>query len=501
MSLQQALQSWGLKTPTKEKAAVGSTIPHIQTEEVAESVPLGGEPGRRRLRHLSQLALRGLDVGDGAFRLQIATAAKPPEILDVSDAFRTRNPTWALVCGLRHGRQLQEFQLRVVSASPERGEVLWSEVVRLQELEPLGEELGSLQGVSRRPLLQLGDLWYQARPASETWSTTPGALSVPPRRAHAAIKRLSVSQLCTAGETICGLLRQAGQLEDQSLQAQKSMEGLLKQRQELGLRRSRRAACQQEVEELKAKLQRCRLRVATLREQCGGSSPSGVRRRPVGRREWLEGAMKELHEAEALRRSVGQEVEKGQNLPTLWLQLRCRQIRMLHELREVYPLEKRENYWTIRGRMVVSMESLARQDLREEEEFSTALGYLTHLLQALCNVLQVPLKVLIQRPGCSRSALLDPHESPEAGSPSGAAAQTREQAAASLSARELPLHYGRGLDRQRFERALRSLRDGLHQFLYSRGYLDHRWAAQGRNLLELLELILRSEMYGPGPLP
>merc|ERR1712079_365953 len=125
------------------------------------------------------------------------------------------------------------------------------------------------------------------------------------------------------------------------------------------------------------------------------------------------------------------------------------------------------------------MDMLGRQDLREAISVSTALGFLVHLMVTLAGVLQVPLRLVVQQPGCSRSYLSDPFQTFDGSS----------------SSAEWPLFYGRGLSKKRFEVALCLLRDGLHQFLYSRGYYDEKRVLKA-NLLECAHMIIQNELYG-----
>merc|ERR1712232_669035 len=103
-----------------------------------------------------------------------------------------------------------------------------------------------------------------------------------------------------------------------------------------------------------------------------------------------------------------------------------------------------------------------------EEVVSTALGFLGHLICMLSCILEVPLRITLHYTGCSRSAISDPRESLSAASP----------------AREWPLYYSRGNEKSRFINALHLLRDGLQQFLYSRGYFDEKRHLSSGNLLE-----------------
>merc|ERR1719229_1227183 len=96
-------------------------------------------------------------------------------------------------------------------------------------------------------------------------------------------------------------------------------------------------------------------------------------------------------------------------LEALWLQLRCRQMRMLHEACQVYPIENHGRFWTIRGLSLAHIDTLSRQDLREEEAVSTALGFLVHLLVTFAGILEVPLRIDVRGAGSSRSSVRDLH--------------------------------------------------------------------------------------------
>merc|ERR1719440_868470 len=240
-------------------------------------------------------------------------------------------------------------------------------------------------------------------------------------------------------------------------------------------RRERHASQEQRVHDLRREVERRRLGLSHLRGRLEGARTA------------QEDQDAQLQHCQSRLTSTEQEHNASaaslptvySGLRTLWQQLRCRRIRMLHEVCQVYPIENCGTYRTIRGLCVAEIRQLSRVDLREEENISTALGYLAHLLVTLASILEVPLRVRIHNAGCSRSYLSDPHESPDTTTPP----------------REFPLYYGRGLEKSRFMDALRLLRDGLHQFLYSRGYFDEKRTGSG-NLLECFELIIQKEMHG-----
>merc|ERR1712014_162862 len=91
-------------------------------------------------------------------------------------------------------------------------------------------------------------------------------------------------------------------------------------------------------------------------------------------------------------------------------QLRCRQMRMMHEVCQIYPIENTGKYRTIRRLFIAGIDQLSRQDLREQESISTALGFLAHLLVTLAGILEVPLRIAIHQAGGSRCSVSDPHE-------------------------------------------------------------------------------------------
>lgn len=450
----------------------------------------------RRLRHVSQVAVRGLDfeaatTAGGGYHLELvvsepAERQAPPSraseaaasVLERSDLLSTRNPTWAPVCGVRQGRDLTACVVRAVDARD--GAVCWSAPVSLPELVPLCSELEDLPAAPLGvPLVRLGTKWHVAQAALPIGATLPPEQQ---RRRLPMVKHIQASQICGAGKDISAMLSRLRSLQTQSAALRQAMEASLSEGQELHSRRARHAACERRVLQLRTEVEERRQRVAQLRESLerSNSEHSDHAEQLAQRDRRLEQSREEQRKAEESLPGV------HSSLRTLWLQVRCRQIRMLYEVCQVYPIQNCGRYWTIRGLSIASIDTLCRQDLREEQNISTALGFLAHLMVTLASILEVPLRISVHNAGCSRCHLIDPHEArdPTAGP------------------REWPLYYGRGLEKSRFERALRLLHDGLLQFLYSRGYFDARYsrgAASGAgNLLECAELILRKEMYDGG---
>jgi len=453
---------------------------------------LGGAAARRRLRHVAQLALRGLGLealgaGGGGYVLEVVAegGSAPAEPLERSDVFRTRNPTWTPVCGIRRGRHLAAFELRALDAAAPHA-CLWRATVRLAELRPLCEELEELPCAPplATPLLRLGNQWFVSGDAAraQTPIAAPAATGASPRagapeaRRRGVVKQIQASEICGAGERVTGMLGRLRFLQEKSAALREAMGESLARGREACERRDRRFARERRVGQLRYEVERRGRDLAELRLRL-----EGARGERDGQVERLRRSRERLREAEEEQwRAASSLPAVYSGLRSLWQQLRCRQIRMLHEVCQVYPIVRSSSkYWTIRGLPIAGIDTLSRQDLREEQDVSTALGFLAHLLVTLASILEVPLRISVHRAGCSRSLLTDPHESPDP----------------FAVPREWPLYYGRGLERSSFEKALRLLRDGLHQFLYSRGYFDERRACDG-NLLECAHVILQKEMHG-----
>eukprot|EP00747_Dinoflagellata_sp_TGD_P083520 gnl/TRDRNA2_/TRDRNA2_162151_c0_seq2.p1 gnl/TRDRNA2_/TRDRNA2_162151_c0~~gnl/TRDRNA2_/TRDRNA2_162151_c0_seq2.p1 ORF type:complete len:251 (-),score=31.22 gnl/TRDRNA2_/TRDRNA2_162151_c0_seq2:83-835(-) len=243
-----------------------------------------------------------------------------------------------------------------------------------------------------------------------------------------------------------------------------------------GERRERRLSCDQRLRQLRSRAEQRHQHLADLRGKLdeARSRHAAETERLLQNRQRLREASKE-HE-----RALSELPLVYNGLRLLWQQLRCRQVRMVHEVATVYPIENCGRFRTVRGLCLPLIDTLSRCDLREEEGVSTALGFLAHFLVTIAGVLEVPLRIVVYHAGCSRSYLRDPHEATD---PS------------TQAVRDWPLYYGRALEKQRFDGALRLLRDGLTQFLYSRGYYDEKRACSG-NLLESAEMILQREIHG-----
>ncbi|CAK8989264.1 unnamed protein product [Durusdinium trenchii] len=324
-------------------------------------------------------------------------------------------------------------------------------------------------------------------------------------RGRNAPRVLRTSQLCAAGETISKLCDQLHFWRGQSQDVKEELQQSLARKSAVDVRLERRSALARRVRTLREELSSQREGLELLQQQLhSGAAPS--RRRPTD--QGLQAcsmaestllppadfaaAQESFRELQAaLAAQQVEDAEASRSLKKSWQRLRCQQIRKLHEVRQVYPLQQCSSYWTIRGISLRGTESLRHQDPLEEHEASTALGFLGHILVSVAALLQVPLQLELKRAGSSRCFLVDLHETPEAPSraflplPKGGSVR---------KCGEWPLHYSR-VEKSHFDMALKLLEDSLHQFLYSRGYLSHR-KLYGGNLLKCADAIFSHEIYG-----
>jgi len=122
--------------------------------------------------------------------------------------------------------------------------------------------------------------------------------------------------------------------------------------------------------------------------------------------------------------------------------LEARQIKLLSELQSIFPIERLENgEHCIRG-VELPMDTSQKDD----DQISTALGYVVHVLLLASKYLEVPLRYQLMF-YASRSMIRDPVQ-------------------ANSSA--LPL-FRRGTERERFDRAIVWLKRDIEQLLLTRG--------------------------------
>lgn len=325
---------------------------------------------------------------------------------------------------------------------------------------------------------------------------------VDPKRRGKVPAQLSTSQLCSAGERIAKLCEQLHFWQDQSQDLQHDLRQKLAQKAAVDARHEHRGALACRLQQLQGDLRQRREGLERLKDPAGHfrmelhalQACASLRdRQKLLDPEQLLRAQEMLQEIQGQQEATRAELlEATRSLQKSWQRLRCQQIRKLYEVRQVYPVQQCNSYWTIRGICLRGTASLRHQDPREEREASTALGYLSHLLASAASLLQVPLQLELNRVGSSRAFVVDPTGPPEAsrtlskGRPFAAARERRAEG-------EWPLHYGRAIEKTQFDTALRLLEQSLHQFLYSRGYRHQK--GPGDNLLKCAEVIFCQEIY------
>eukprot|EP00929_Paragymnodinium_shiwhaense_P064297 TRINITY_DN3219_c0_g1_i1.p1 TRINITY_DN3219_c0_g1~~TRINITY_DN3219_c0_g1_i1.p1 ORF type:complete len:513 (-),score=126.41 TRINITY_DN3219_c0_g1_i1:208-1746(-) len=501
------LQGFGLSLhkgdPVKKPTANGN---HSAGPAVVEppTRPLAGATERRQLRHVSQLVIRGLDVeaapegyvlemarplplrgqdqGGGDSPTTPASAEEAiSEVVETSGIFTTRNPTWHPTCQVAAARHLKAFQVRARDVKEHH--VFWRSEVRLSDLVYVCEDLEEQQvpppfGV---PLLRLASQWHTLPGRGWPPSGTSAPSSEPRRRNQARPpKEIKITDLCSAGDRMAVMLERLKSLQAQSSALRESMHDTLEAGKGRIGRQEQRLLERRRVQELREAVERRKESLQAKHERL---------RQTYERQNELVASVTEgkeqLRKLEEEQRSDSEGLASVNNSwRFLWMQLRCRQMQMMHEVSQVYPIDNMGRRRTIRGLDLAGIDTLCRQDLREEEGVSTALGFLAHLIVTLARLLEVPLRIQFHRPGSSRCSVRDPHET-------AAGPQNADGAA-----REWPLYYTRGMEKSRFPTALHLFRDCLHQFLYSRGYLHQKAMDEmGSNLLQCAEYILHKEMH------
>eukprot|EP00405_Crypthecodinium_cohnii_P018142 CAMPEP_0206457250 /NCGR_PEP_ID=MMETSP0324_2-20121206/22851_1 /ASSEMBLY_ACC=CAM_ASM_000836 /TAXON_ID=2866 /ORGANISM="Crypthecodinium cohnii, Strain Seligo" /LENGTH=581 /DNA_ID=CAMNT_0053928339 /DNA_START=69 /DNA_END=1810 /DNA_ORIENTATION=- len=576
-SLAQKLSPW-------DKSSSSTSSPPSRPAPTEELISLGGAGDRRRLRHISQVALRFFNPDPAAvaagYVLELLIV-DTNYCLERSVMYHCQNPTWALIGGEVGTRQSTVFEIRASRAtssaaggSPCEGECFWRQVVALNRLEDLHcKELSALPSIppASVPLLEIDGAWFCAPPSSGaappsgpgsgsglsiSTSTSSHSAFVPPSRAPArTLKEIKITDICSHGDHISAMLQRLQDLRERNAALREAMSATVDEEKARALLDLRRARFKQRVLELRALVEERRDKAEQTRSDFDN------------RREQIEGRQRHCADAREALRKKREEIEEERRaanwkegsevkvrLRSTSMQLRCRQMKMLHEVCQVFPIENHGNYWTIRGLSLVTIEKLCRQDIREEENVSTALGFLTQMIAAWISILAVPLRMGFQKAGSSRawvddqlgplpgasgpfpnfpssqsglsaaaaaaagnaggsprSSLLagaaaasslagfgggsssslnldvghhsSPHRSYRTHQPTTALSQ--QQLQQQLELRSLPLFYSKTSERRgRFEAALRLLRDGLQQFIHSRGPVSDARHLQHDDLLE-----------------
>jgi len=143
----------------------------------------------------------------------------------------------------------------------------------------------------------------------------------------------------------------------------------------------------------------------------------------------------------------------------------ARQVKLISDLQSIYPIDPVGNgsgEYSIRG-----IELPMDLSQRDDEQTSSALGYLVHLLLLASKYLEVPLRYQLLF-FASRSMIRDPIQN---------------------NGMALPL-YRRGIERERFDCAIKWLQRNIEQLLQTRGI-----AYDGkRSMLYNLQLLFECEM-------
>lgn len=471
----------GWSNPATKAKETATPPPKEQVQE-KELPPLGGATKRRRLRQVDRICLRSLKVGlkDAAgYTLHIAAPGSDrSQYWACSEVFNTMNPVWLLEKLATNVGALHSVYLRAVSAS---GELLWEAALNLPDMEPLCEDLDHYE-----PLIPPNTVLLRLELVKDKFFWLADARVVKALNGEKVFepsagggrqrqqKQVTASQICQHGQVVSASLQRWSDYRRQSGALAEGIADRLRRKQEVIINRTRLEERREAVAQLKAKAEARRKEVSALRD-----SVSSTRVENAERHQQLDKLRSTFSTAqERLQQGVSELPQKYDDLRFLYQQARCRRIRMMRDMQNIYPIENHTNYRTIHGFCLPSIDMLNRQDLREEENFSTALGFLAHLVVVLARTLEVPLRIRIRNAGSSRSSLQDPSEAEK-----------------EKPLEEWPLYYGQGRQKGRFEQALRLLKDCLNQFLYSRGYFDEK-RREDSCFLERLETILKNEMYG-----
>jgi hypothetical protein len=157
--------------------------------------------------------------------------------------------------------------------------------------------------------------------------------------------------------------------------------------------------------------------------------------------------------------------DQRKQLLKLQFLIEARQLKLLSDLRFVYPIDRSENgHFTIRGLELPADLSTAK----DEEQVASALGYVVHLLLLASKYLEQPLRYQLLFMG-SRSLVRDPmllHQD-----------------------NTFPL-FRKSIEKERFERAVLWLRGDIEQLLCTRGLPFDA----GKPLLQNLQTLFDGEL-------
>jgi len=191
------------------------------------------------------------------------------------------------------------------------------------------------------------------------------------------------------------------------------------------------------------------------------------------RLEWLSFDRDGLQTTKDIREQHQAGLPNGNvNVRSLHLRLRCRRMRLLHEISNVYPIENCGGQPSILGLHVPSMDVLTRLGTHHSEyvNVSTALGFLAHLLRTIESVLDLRLCINLSSNGHSRTHISLP------GSP-----------------REWPLFLTGDADSKQFNIGLQFMEMGLRYLVRSHGPPSEELDIRDGNLLKWIEMFFKRE--------
>lgn len=148
------------------------------------------------------------------------------------------------------------------------------------------------------------------------------------------------------------------------------------------------------------------------------------------------------HELDIACRSKKEEISRAKFL------FEVRQLKLISEIQALYPIERHDGIDHIRG-----LEFPNDHSLVDDDHISSALGYVAHLIILLAKYLELPLRYPIAY-AASKSLIRDPMLA-------GASVIVGQSAT-------LPL-YRKGVERDKFEKALTLLQKNIEQIVHSVG--------------------------------
>eukprot|EP00753_Platysulcus_tardus_P006766 PLAT14553.1.p1 GENE.PLAT14553.1~~PLAT14553.1.p1 ORF type:complete len:427 (+),score=150.18 PLAT14553.1:5-1285(+) len=410
-------------------------------------------PQLRALRHLRSVLLRNARDGLADFQLCILDG-EGEELVRSGVQRSTVNPTFS-------GFELEDSDVRSFTLVFLRNgveEERLRQVVKLAELTHLPVELSELRNLGPDSLLiELTDGLY---------GNTVLFVNL---RSTGIISRKAVVEEGKKPFDVMHLVEAVPKLAELQASIRSHREKAGELRELIGRLLSDRAAAMESERKRKDQMQR----ITKLRESIAEKkaevekakeSSAALRERIVHRAGEVKTALDSMEEAEGrLKASSEGKVSDEEQLERVSLFLEARRLKLLSQIQRIYPIvEQEEGVFTIRGLLLPESDLAAH----EEEQMSTALGYVCHLVFMLSKYLQVPLRYSLLH-AASRSSVRD-----EVLGHSG-----------------YPL-YWRGVERTKFDAAVTFLQRDVNQLLSHRGVP----LLEGTRLLASLHRLMQHEL-------